>query len=313
MSQPGSPLLAPVPADVPGAVARLGIKVERAVDGELWARCPRHLARTGRPDRHPSFSVNEDKGVFKCFSCGYQGSFTTLVADLLGLEPVAAGAWVASLGSLERTARLLRERTAPAALPPPEPTLAGYVPPPPDALAARRIDGDGAARYGLLWDGESGGFILPIRRLDGHLLGYQYKRGKFVRNRPRGLAKGQTLFGAHCFTGPVAVLVESPLDCARLWSAGIAGAVASFGADVTDRQIELLVRLADIVILALDDDEAGWLSAPTVAARLRGRVPVKYLRYPGRKVKDVGEMSDAEIGAGIDGAYSELGQRIRRL
>lgn len=301
----------PVPGDVAAAMRELGIEIVRIEGGEVWAHCPAHRARTGKTDRNPSFSVNQERGVFLCFSCGYQGAFPTLVADLLGLEPVAAEAWTTRHGTLDKVARVLRpavvERwTAP------EPSLAGYCFPPAAVLAARGLDDDGAARYGLLWDPESDGWILPIRDARGQLLGYQYKRGRLVRNRPRGIAKALTLFGAHAFTGDTVILVESPLDCARIWSAGIPGAVASFGAVVSDAQIDLLVRLSDRVVIALDNDDAGRQNADLVAHRLRGRAAVRFLRYPTRPVKDPGEMTDREIGDGVDGAYSELRRRLAR-
>jgi len=302
----------PVPGDVQGALRELGIEIVRVEGGEVWAHCPAHLARTGKEDRHPSFSVNEERGLFLCFSCGYQGSFPTLVMDRLGLDPVAAHTWTARYGSLERAARILRGPCVPSA-PPPEPSLAGYAFPPAEALAKRGIDDEGAARYGLLWDEESGGFVLPIRDPRGALLGYQYKRGKFVRNRPRGIAKASTLFGAHAFDGDTAVLVESPLDCARLWAAGIPGALASFGAVVSDAQIDLLVRLADRVVIALDNDEPGISNADLVEARLRRRTRVTFFRYPRRTVKDPGEMSDKEIADAYDGAYSRLARYLERL
>lgn len=299
-----------MPGDVLGAVRELGIEIDRVEGGEIWARCPMHAARTGKSDRHPSFSVNEDSGLFCCLSCGYRGAFTTLAADLLRLEPVAAQAWVAGYGTLARAARLLRPTATAPALTPVEPSLAEFCFPPAEALAQRGIDEDGAARYGLLWDAESGGFVLPIRDARGNLLGYQYKRGRFVRNRPRGIAKASTLFGAAVFEGGTAILVESPLDCARIWAAGYPGALASFGALVSDAQIDLLVALADRVVIALDDDEAGRLAAESVHARLRGRVEVRFFRYPPREAKDPGDLDDFEIGFGISGAYSDLRRRL---
>jgi hypothetical protein len=310
----------PVPGDVQGALKELGIDVLRVEHGEIWARCPAHRMRTGKDDRHPSFSVNEERGIFLCFSCGYQGAFPVLVADAFGMEPAAAEAWVRRYGGLERAKRTLARLGAPAAfeLAPAEPSLAAFTQPPPDALAQRRLDPDAAARFGVLWDPKSGGWVLPIRDRRGVLLGYQFKRGAYVRNRPRGVPKSRTLFGLHAFEGDTAVLVESPLDCARLWAAGVPGALASYGAVVSDEQIDLLVHAADRVVIALDNpatDEAGALGGPLVEARLRGRVKtVLYLAYPDRpKVKDPGDMTDLEIGDGVDGAYSSLKRRLAAL
>ena len=307
---------APVPGDVQGAMEALGIEIDRAEGGEIWARCPRHALRTGKADRHPSFSVNEDSGLFCCLSCGYSGAFPQLACDLLGLDPHQADVWVREQGSLAYAVRTL-DRRARSAGPPPwaaEPDLAGYVEPPPAALRERGIYPEDAARYGILWDAEAEGWILPIRDPYGVLMGYQFKKGHFVRNRPRGVPKATTLFGAHLMDGGAAILVESPLDCARIFSAGFAGAVASFGAVVSDAQIDLLVSRADEVVIALDNpacDEAGALNAPLVEARLRGRVrPIRYFRYPDRKTKDPGDMSYEDIRRGYLEARSSLALRL---
>lgn len=295
-------------------LARLGLEVTAVTENEVWARCPAHLARAGKEDRHPSFSVNADTGLFSCFSCGYRGTLTTLAADVLALQPAQASAWVAQGVSLGRVAERLRAtgRVRPPAVSC-EPDLAGFVLPPVAALAARGLDDDAAARFGVLWDARENAFILPIRAPGGALLGYQYKRGRYVRNRPRGVAKSRTLFGLHALDGDTAVLVESPLDAARLWAAGVPGAVASFGAAVSDTQIELLVAAADTVIIALDNpgcDEAGAVNTPLVEARLAGRVRTLFFRYPDNQVKDPGDMTDKQIGDGIDRAFSALRQRI---
>lgn len=45
---------------------------EDAGRGETRCRCPFH------PDRHPSFFLNADKGVFHCFGCSVSGNVITL-------------------------------------------------------------------------------------------------------------------------------------------------------------------------------------------------------------------------------------------
>jgi hypothetical protein len=307
----------PVPGDVEGALRELGIEVDRVEGAEIWARCPQHQARTGKIDRHPSFSVNAERGMFCCLSCGYQGSFTQLVRDALAVSGAEAEAWVSQHGTLAYAARVLHRRagTAPATAAPAwagEPELAGFTIPPAWALAERDLTADAVARYGIVWDAVGDGWVLPIREHTGTLLGYQAKYGHLVRNRPRGVRKGLTLFGGHLLRGGTAVLVESPLDCARLWTAGVDGAVASFGATVSDQQIDLLVRLADQVLLALDNDSAGRQGAASVEKRLRGRMPpVKFFAYHGT-AKDPGEMSESAIHRGLAGAATLLTHLLAR-
>jgi DNA primase len=79
-------------------------------------------------------------------------------------------------------------------------------------------------------------FILPVRDPDnGKLWGWQEKGKRYFRNVPEGVRKGHTLFGIREFPADSpAVLVESPLDVARLYTVGYRNAVSSFGAGVTD-------------------------------------------------------------------------------
>ena len=45
-------------------------------------RCPMHEQRTGKPDHHPSWSINRYTYVHSCFSCGYKGTLHGLLLDL---------------------------------------------------------------------------------------------------------------------------------------------------------------------------------------------------------------------------------------
>ncbi|HEU4651074.1 MAG TPA: toprim domain-containing protein, partial [Croceibacterium sp.] len=84
--------------------------------------------------------------------------------------------------------------------------------------------------------------------------------------------KGRTLFNLHR-AGPASrktgriVVVEGQMDAVALAAAGIEDAVAPMGTALTERQIELLWRLADKPILCLDGDSAGRRAAMRAAVR----------------------------------------------
>jgi hypothetical protein len=131
----------PVPSDIPSALADLGISVIRTVPGvtgdEHLIRCPLHRVRAGKPDRRPSCWVNSITGAFLCFSCGYSGAFVELAADALGVERVQAARWVLRAGTRRRRDEHPARVEAPQALT--DAALALCVPPPPEALAERRL------------------------------------------------------------------------------------------------------------------------------------------------------------------------------
>ena len=64
-----------------------GVTPVRETNKEIWAPCPQHEKRKGRPDSHPSWSINKRTYVHSCFSCRYSGTLTTLLFDLLGTVP----------------------------------------------------------------------------------------------------------------------------------------------------------------------------------------------------------------------------------
>lgn len=291
--------------DVAHALGVLGIDYDEQ-HGEAWAHCPGHARRTGRTDSSPSWSINIVSGLHHCFSCGFAGDLVSLVQDVLGLDRGAALALLAAPGAASSTLARLRTRIAPApALHGPSVDLGGFTAPPPRELAKRRIDAEAAARFEILWSGDA--WVLPIRHpVTFELMGYQLKREGWVRNVPRGVRKGLTLFGIGAYTGTRAILVESPLDTARIWCAGEDGALASFGAQVTDHQIRLLLSLADELVLGMDNDEAGRTANAEIETAVAGLLPVRRFAYPAGTRKDPGELEDQEVLAGIAGATTRL-------
>lgn len=298
----------PVPSDVAGAMGRLGVEVLREVSGddstEFLARCPAHLALTGKADRRPSFSVNSRSGLFNCFSCGYSGAFIDLVEDTLGFARVEAWHWIARHGVYRTRDEDQPERKEPEERIT-EAALALFVPPPPEALAKRRLTAEACAAFGVLWNPGKGHWILPIRNpMTGELWGWQEKGKRFFRNYPKGILKSRTLFGDFTWHGSTALLLESPLDAVRAHSLGIGGAFASFGAHVSEMQMRLIKARCTTLVLGLDNDTAGNTSRDRLYERWRPRgLPMRFLDYAGTPAKDLGEMDDEAARSAYAGAH----------
>jgi DNA primase len=152
----------------------------------------------------------------------------------------------------------------------------------------------------VLWDHEQDNWILPVRDPDTfEFWGYKEKsEDGYFNNKPAGISKGDTLFGIDCLRERTAILLESPLDCLRLYTAGILGGVASYGAKVTSTQMDLLFDRVNVIILALDNDDAGWNAVRAIKQKYlgSGRV-IKVLNYTGIEGKDIGEanVTDEQI------------------
>src|SRR5664279_4699980 len=83
------------PADLEAVLLALEVEGIDSVDDEVIGRCPAHLRRLGKPDVHPSWSVNRRTSVHNCFACGYSGTLLQLVIDQRGdNDAFAAAGWL---------------------------------------------------------------------------------------------------------------------------------------------------------------------------------------------------------------------------
>jgi hypothetical protein len=200
----------------------------------------------------------------------------------------------------------------PRPLPMSESRLALYVTPPPEALEGRGLTAEAAEKYGVLWNDRTSTWILPVRDFDNNrLIGWQEKGTveRTFKNRPPGMQKSKTLFGVAYMEEELAVIVESPLDCVRIQSAGVSGAVATFGATVSETQVKLL-RFSKKVIAAFDNpnlDSAGKKASDQMRdwARKYG-INLFYFNYGTTGKKDPGDLTDQEIAWGIENAKSAI-------
>jgi hypothetical protein len=190
-----------------------------------------------------------------------------------------------------------------------EARLAVYTDPPEIELKKRFLKIGPVNVHGVLWDKSNEAWILPIRDPDdGSLWGWQEKgaRGRFFRNQPAGVKKSRTVFGVHIMSSTHGlIVVESPLDAVRLTGLGH-NAVSTFGAIMSEEQAKIL-RRAPKIIAAFDNDKAGH----TANEQMRGfarkyGMDLHYFNYRGIDVKDVGDMTEAEIEHGIKTAKTSV-------
>ena len=272
-------------SDVEDVLDQLHIGVV-TVGREISAHCPFHT------DAHPSFSMNAETGLWICYQCGESGTLEMLVEKVGGTVDVK---------TFLREAKVKKLKT-PEPKPEPEETESNNLPllyaqyemfgvPPRWALNERMITRPAAELYRLKWDH---GWIIPIWEPLGYeLWGWQYKSPGTVANYPKAVKKSKTLFGVNELIGDQVVLVESPLDVGRLASVGIYAA-ASYGAMVSKAQIQVLIDVADRIVLALDNDEEGERQADKLYRYLNKFVVTKRITYPSG-VKDPGEATDDQL------------------
>lgn len=296
--------------DVTAILAELGITVTRVVGTELYALCPGHEARTGKPDTRASWSINEVSYVHHCFSCGYSGGLQTLYMDQTGEVPEDL-VWQITKASVQNSAfGALDPEDLPEVVPDPEDepidvsewALSQYMEVPDRLLDLRHLSRHAVNVYGVRWDKENRRWVIPIRWPNGDLLGYQFRQKGIELNLPKGIEKSECLFGFWEFVtlGATKIaIVESPLDAVRMWSAGIP-CVSSYGAYVSDTQLTLLGRNFKTVICAMDNDAPGKRANDFIRSRLSGYSITWEMQWPlavveggeRKKVKDPGDIAD---------------------
>lgn len=292
--------------DLVPVLEELGIEVTQITDQRIHALCPMHEQITGQVDRHPSWSIDRTLRVHHCFACGYKGTLRGLIADVLGLSGTGAVHWLWDHGLeiIQRELRAPSPAKAPIEAPKPlEGLLDEFCDPPDKALARRQLERFAVVHFGVKWDAEDRSWILPIRRDNGELIGYQRKRKHRVRNHPPKIRKRDTLFGIEQFRpGDRAILVESPLDVVRLYSEGITGGLSSFGVIVSDEQKRLLLKYTDELVLALDNDQDGRIHTERLWRQWSGAFRLWVITYAGISAKDIGEMDGPQISDCLKGA-----------
>ena len=264
----------------------IGVKVSRVTSTEIEAHCPFHA------DRHPSFYMNAETGLWLCFQCSARGSLESLVEALNG-APIDIKSYLleAKYANLTATKPPIEETTPPVDLRMVRAKYESFKEPPEWAIEARFIDRDASREYGLRWDR---GWVIPIHDpLERVLWGWQFKRLDLVLNYPKSITKSKALFGYHQLGSKEVVLVESPLDVVRLASAGV-DAVATFGAFVSNEQIHLLVRYANSITLALDADKAGQDQMARIYPLIAKRVNTRIAEMPDG-CKDPGDLTNEQV------------------
>lgn len=284
--------------DLADFLMSIGVDVRRSGQ-EISARCPVHLARTGKHDNSPSWSMNSETGLWLCYSCGARGTLNGLVRELTGKDSLDVSMMLMN-NSVDQLSAPRVERVV-------EPDIhhfLRYQTVPDKYLRTRGLSKETANEYGLRWDDNAQSWIIPIIGPDGRLMGWQEKGANYTRNYPIGVKKGNTLFGIERIKHPTVIVVESPLDVVRFAStfSGMS-CVATFGAQVTQKQMSLLVENTSRLIVAFDNDEAGITSAKKVFSDMPGlRGGVYWLKYSHTKAKDLGDMTDNEIEQAVLGA-----------
>ena len=136
--------------------------------------------------------------------------------------------------------------------------------------------------------------MFPIHSDAGKLIGYG-GRSRLAEKQPKYLNSPETpiyrkntvLYNIHRARTAMrqrnlAVLVEGYMDVIGVWKAGVRNAVATCGTALTAKQIGVIRRHCDTVVVNFDSDSAGQAAAErSVELLLRDGMNVRVLELPG--------------------------------
>lgn len=312
--------------DIPEVLDNLGIRVTRVDGNEHFASCP--LSSHSGADANPSFSVNDSKMIYSCFSCSGSGTIPSLVMDIEGLDWDAATDWLTEFADVvaddpDAFARQIEKNLSESAEVPEGDVLPWFgmklikpwVQEPTDWFAERGISLETRERLQMGYDPEHtrnsyvGPAIIIPHVFQGALRGWQERwleeprpvwLGKYTNTDD--FPKKFTLYNYDdSIKESEVIVVEGTMTVARLTQLGY-NAVATFGASISDEQWKLL-RGFDRVLLGFDNDAAGYKAMKAGIAALKDHTNVWVIDPPTHiQGADLADLKDDAIPKFVDAA-----------
>ena len=302
-------------------LAEFGVTSVNVTDkGEMIHSCPLPFGLHSNNDKNASASLNYKRLTFNCFTCG-GGGLLWFIGICRGTSSVEARRWLETetgAGPEEQPLQSLLDffdavyaasnnHTQP--IPHMDPRILDpWMRTHPYLTEVRHIPEDTLERFSVGYaeipTTTPTGTVASHRVVIPHfwsdqLVGWQSRRltddGTPKYKSTPDFPKDTTLFNHH--RGTRAIVVESPMSVLR--HAHHLPLVATFGAELTDRQIRHLTNY-DEVILAFDNDKAGWRSTEKVGPILESYGPVRVLAND--YAADVADFDDDTISEMVNSA-----------
>jgi DNA primase len=273
-----------------------GVDIESEVDTDYIIFCPYHGNH-----RTPAGEVDKISGMFFCFSCHYVTNLVEFVMNQTGRSYFESVRFISSKSTSTSIESEINQKLID------KPDYVAYdevqvkrlnsnaleSPRARSYYSGRKITEESVKKFWLGYSEKRDMVTIPVHCPDGLLVGFVGRsvEGKDFKNTPN-LPKSKTLFNLHRVKSSRSVyVVESSFDAIRLDQVGFP-AVATLGSNVSNRQIELLKKYFNDIIVIADNDEAGSNMVSRLKERLTSSVSVITLE---KKYKDIGDMDDEDI------------------
>lgn len=267
--------------DIEAAVETFGVKLNRNRQG----LCPFHNEKT------PSFSVDREKKMFKCFGCGESGDVIDFVAKLKGIEGLEAAKLLADMYNISYDTAATKSKE-------PKEVIKEYLTAciadigQTDYFKNRNLNSSTVKKFKLGFDKKRNAVVIP------YSVKLEYYQTRSIAEKiffkPKTEDAGaeplynKEVLGAK-MKEPVFV-VESPICAMSITQCGGA-AVSTCGTSGWRKVIENIKnKQANSFILCFDNDEPGQKASQTLAAELLEK-DVRYIAFNiAGKCKDPNEL-----------------------
>lgn len=258
-------------------ITTFGLRNATVSRDEILCSCP-FSQNHPNGDRHPSFRLNSEKGVYICYACGERGNIIQLAERVLGMSPFEARSTFSADLTDEAVDGLMRPRGVERkVLTPLQADISRWVGNKHPYWRSRGFTDETVGKWQLGYDPAEDRVVVPVY-FKGELMGWS-KRAVDDVTLPKwkhspDMPKSEILFGMDNFNGDSAVLVEAPLSVVMLDQYGVSNAVASFGCSLSGSQARLLRANYNNVLIFYDPDEPGRRGAVEAARKLEDFVDV---------------------------------------
>lgn len=259
-------------------VSAFGLRNSSFRGDEITCSCP-FTENHPRGDRHPSFGINVESGLYHCFGCGASGNIVQLGERLLGLDHTAAIRLAYPDMTIEEALRAMngeayRIKDGVRSV---EADIGYWCRQDRSYWYSRGLTDDTIGKWRLGYDPACKRAVIPIY-FGGELVGWTKRRTEEWMQpkwqHSEGLVKSRILFGMDDTIGDSCILVEAPLSAIKLDQHGIGNAISSFGCRLSDEQTILIRSHYNKVLVFYDPDEAGYNGMRDAVSKLRDFVDV---------------------------------------
>lgn len=277
-------------------LAGSGITVEKETESEYIVFCPFHSNH-----RTPAGEINKYTGLFFCFSCSKTADLIELVMHFSNRTYFESIRFIKSkevevdiIADISSKLKDKEEwsefdsntinRLCDQAI-----HSARAI----DYFKIRKISLDSVKKFKLGYSETQDMVTIPVQNHEGMYVGFVARsiEGKEFKNTP-GLPKSKLLFNLNRVkTASKVYVVESSFDAIRLDQVGMP-AVATLGANVSGKQIDLLSKYFSDIVIVADNDEAGNSMKEKIIKKINSGVSIAKING---EYKDIGDMEDNEI------------------